>query len=805
MEFLQITDTNEFNATLEGLLSAKNVDEVSFSKRDNRYKPIHTKNQSFALSIYRWFQNYFCNRREKVILDIFAFMKINFHFAHHKKEDIRNLGDRLITQVHPSSKKHIQDVFNNFIKSCNTVDDAIVTCNSNYEARLNEVNDIALEIEKKENIVKGQVERIISEANAESDGIRMAADSVMAKATTEAQRINEESSAFLQKRKNEINDGIEAYKQQKENEIKDACLQVSQKQNDELKKTLLDVVIRCKDDKRVGVSSAVLKEEIPFFSNLTHFSSFQKQDTAETQPHQISLSDDPENPEYSEKTITNFLLVVDEVIFLKQNTLNHIGRIHDQLKNGLGELNLLFGNVITLLKGNIQFDEGADPIYHIQAIEEFCLEQFKIIKSPFETFVDAISKVKNNKIQSVKLLENFIKNPHQDIQNTSSDAYTKFNERIQSLIKYLNFKSIDSNHSKFQSQLNEEVRNIQKNIERLNEIDKTPIEHIQTPILFQDIACQPEDLFELIKLANFLSYECLQYFISNEFANIKFTSIELIDWMIKIPDDIEWLSDSLSENAGKQYFEISLDPRFHQISPEYLLKMVKAIKGSFSERSLFTSLQQYCEKKFGSYEVLDKKIKGERLLDHVRFEHFLNIEFDKIKSILPLEDQQHWAGFFNKTKSIPIRPIRLDPFNIVHTTTKNTMSFRIPLARINHLLNLQQGEETIQYFNIKTNKFRLVVGNSNKNGHNGNRVYISVMCQKPCPDFHYKFNIAGMVYDSRKKTNNNNVVANYRSKLLGLKQTPIREAVISYKPEDLRPYFTADGVIELILTLRLLK
>ncbi len=765
---MHLKSQREFKNVMDSLMTANNLNEIDFKKEGNkRYVPIKTGNPNILTSIKLWFQNTFTHRRERVVLEVFSFIKENQEWAFKEENFIKNLGSRLISELKPKEQINVQDEYENLLFSLHQI-------NENIPVRADKVGiyqQKAIEV----------------------------ADSALDKAHRKGIHVMKRADEYQQKKIAEADQELVKLKAQQQRDVDkiNKELEIVQK---EAGKKGLDLQLVPKEGKHILANLAMLKEEIPFFDNLDDFRSKQpakKMDSGSGLGLEVRGLDDDEKMElgvrggdhklvkledYSEDSIKSLLEFAKDNIDLKNNIRKVIDRAQEKLQKPLEKIEAVSKEMMENFSAAWEEIDEVEFAARRKNMEESYQSLLDDMQKPIR---DLLDKLDNIREELPKMTNEKVRSLIADLNKITignEEATKKIIDEIADLAKS---KTIDADTQKSLSdQLETMTKLFSKDLSTSIQeslIGKLPQSSQLDLINTTDV----DELAELYWLADYLSYDSLKEAIATKLPEQEFGTLdEVISFINKWPVEYNSpMSIKLNNYLEKFAGVLLLSDHITTIPSEYLLDLLKKENLQVFEGDIFNALlrrfEHQAEERGLSVQAImnEKIIGGERLIDHVRFEQLSKTEFDKMSNLLPEQDQTEWAAFFNKTKQREIRSMRMGDY--VKPIDQNTVQFgrRIPVVSIEPYLTLTANDSIrLPSFTFAEHEWNISVGHWDTNT---DRVYITIECKKPCPHFDYKFQIGDLVLDSRQNTPNN-LITTYES------LTRIQEAAVYFTPEQLR-------------------
>ncbi|MBA3722665.1 MAG: hypothetical protein H0W88_09735 [Parachlamydiaceae bacterium] len=784
MEFIHYRNENDFNAAFEPLLHVQDLDEVDFKMQGSRFKPITNRNLSFYTSICRWFQNFFSNRRERVILGIFAFIKENNELAIKKKSDIAALSDRLILNINPRDRRRVQEVFDNIFTTINAFDQEINKNQNDLLTRSKKLDTRQKEIDKIEFLANQRANKILADAELAKNRLADDLKKLTELTKKESEKINYKSLDIPPTKRNEIDLLVEARKLQIQHEINEFELQLEQFKKSPSEQSLNFEII-CRDGK-VLTNINLLQDEIPYIKTLKNMASIQSAslDVDEPSDYQLSLNDPSKNVKFSEKSVRNLLLILKEKHFLKANGNLLFNHVSENLHDCLRKLDIIFEQINEIIL-NAHIGNGQLP-------ESSLVEIIPKIKRPIEIALKLLGDSRDKFNSASVVMINDLK---------SIDVHLDITANIPSLFNRL---LIHSSAVKSRNLLNEEIVKItecinlvKNNTQFVQRIQQNyTIDHVSEIIeLFS-----AEELIELNMLADYFSYKPLQTATETAFNKKTCTFDELEKMMQLVPYDAKNKSLAICEKAKNFVQQILPSPLVMTIPTGYLLHFLKVVKIESSPLALFQVFMkrfhtQMKEKDVSFDTLYDENIGGKRLIDYVNFELMNPEEYKSITYLLPSADRKKWDNFFIEKAKLKFTRVdeRFSIAIVPINDKKAAFYWRVDLIpNVLACLNLQ-GKHQLMAIQVEALKISVRIGHWSAQP---DRIFIEFRSSHDTAQavstnaltYNYKITLGDLEYDSKSRLTS--------PTLIGVDNATDNEAVVYYKPEQLKSRTVLDKYLE---------
>ncbi|MBA3722670.1 MAG: hypothetical protein H0W88_09760 [Parachlamydiaceae bacterium] len=750
MEFVHCNNDVSFDLIFNQLIKTNDLNRVSFIKVGNYYKPIILMNQGLAFKIYRWFQNFFCSRREKVVLEIFAFLNKNIEFAAKKGLAVKELGWAILSQVGGGgSNKTIQRVFKETIFSINSVNEEIYKSDYDIQSRHKKLEDKSKEIDEKLAQANSEAANIVKNANVHSEQTKENAAKLIAEAEALKEKIHNDIDRLQSAKKSEIDTTFDLSKSKALEEIAGIDTKIFHLHID-LSKQALDLDITCKNGKVIQANLAKLKKEIPFFNNndnlvplndaLGGLDEDEKEGENVVKKYKVTFGKNKQIADFSEKSVQSLLYYVEDVIFIKENMTRSLNLIIDKFRRSMTEIDSILKPVCQkVISSSADHDLYGTVQHHLK--EMLILQDEKQIKEPLVKFFNKITELKE-KIEKASLsnLSLEIENLAKDTDVFKTDCMIHVGITFsQPLCK----SSIDP-----QSLLRLKACIAEcTSLASLNKPKNT------TPL--NNKYDNAAEFNELLNLSRYLSYDNFASALEDRFDAKDMSFDELLNLMTHEKPVSEKVFSRICQGAENNIKELLSHARFNEIHISYLLHLLKSDMQIAEENLLLAIVENFQIKAIANnrtvQEIFDEKFNGERILDYIRFEHVPKATFEKIKANLPLPDQKTWDDFFNKKVVRNIRPLRLNLFTLnVINDKKADISFKIPVDNIVGMLQKPVAHQHVQNFAFANTNWNIIYGTTTTQQ---NKIYVTINRKLPCPNFDYKFQLGNILLDSVKNEN----------------------------------------------------
>ncbi|MBA3722666.1 MAG: hypothetical protein H0W88_09740 [Parachlamydiaceae bacterium] len=742
MEFVHFRKEIEFNAVFDSINQINDLNQVNFERVGKRYKPIKSGNLNFIVIIYRWFQNFFSNRREQVILNIFAFIRENSEISQKKVTDIESFGNRIIkSQIKTRDQKRVQSVFNNLLISLKAINADLNKSGSNLQPQLQDLEQREKTLEQSDFKATEKADIMLAEAEVECQEIEQTADQLIALAKSKSEAAAKEELIELQNQKRALEIKFEMEKMRKENEI----FQISDA-SVVTKAPELDLDIPCKGGAVVVASLETLQREISYFKTADKVTkNVKKEDQAkgldedevdeERSTYRLNID---ENHLFSERAIRTLTLFADNNVFFKDQLMMLVNSTIKQLTETQKELEIHLKNF-----GKI---EGVGPQHNLKPRQD---AYSLILRDAYKNALQLINKFRSQDHSSKNLLK----------------LIEEFSAAKASIVKVSTGKNLllnDYNKLLQTNKITPEIHSLlTKELSQISEIDTLELVinnfNVKADKVFNAGANDDflkkfpvQELWELDSIANYFNYADLKEVCGRWWKGSEFTPLQLIDMMTIIPYD----KNNVHCKALCSYIaniDLMNSPMFMKMPTPYLMHVINSDDFSVSEEALYTRLKirfQMMAKSNGVtvQQEMNEKVGEMRLIDCVRFERMKPDIFKGICKELSEDDQKVWTAHFNKTKTRALRSLRVAlDFVVKEVDALNTeVKWRIPVndQKVKELLALTDSNA---YYSPRgeseSYEFTLNIGRKTSD----DRIAITLLVSASC---RAKLQIGNLSYDT---------------------------------------------------------
>ncbi|MBA3722393.1 MAG: hypothetical protein H0W88_08320 [Parachlamydiaceae bacterium] len=426
MEFIHCRKIDDFNDVLDQLQAVKNINEITYKKVKNRYTLIRSGKTNFFVSLIRWFQNFFSNRREQVILDVFAFIRENAEFAIKKETSVQNLGMRLISKIKPKNQKRVQRVFDDLLLSLKTINTQISQNNTGNQLELDALESRKQEIDRKEVDASQRGNELVAAAQSKADKIKDEVDQALDVMKAKNKKASQDVLDFQLVKSQEVGVKVKAYKIAKEvelNPLNTKLVEIQKKGQDEG----LNVEIVCSNGKSLFTNLEYLQQSIPYFQNLNCLQPTKERHLV----HKIDFSSNGKGLQISEKSIRYLLFFVKDHQLFKEKTKMMIDNLIKILNTKLVALDPIFKQIADHLNDVEKKFVGVKEKLNAITKEEEFLGHTTVFKESLESMISFLTESKTALDKGESFTFEAIKERYNQIE--SSENQLIFN-------KYLDFK-----------------------------------------------------------------------------------------------------------------------------------------------------------------------------------------------------------------------------------------------------------------------------------------------------------------------------------------------------------------------------
>ncbi|MBA3722397.1 MAG: hypothetical protein H0W88_08340 [Parachlamydiaceae bacterium] len=768
MEFIHNKTVEEFNAILDPLVNADNLDEISFQKvqKDGReYQPTLDKNPGFFRSIQIGLQNFFGNRKQNVILDIINFIKANPEHACKNAAKIKQLGLNLSSLLEGKKRGEVQREFNNYERS-------ITTLNREIGVR----NDDAAAIVQK---ALSDADKIREEARSKAVDTMKGADSyhkdkVAESAARELRNVRKESGAVK--------------------ELDQRMAEIQQK----AQTVGLDLKISCGGGKQTFANSAELAREIPFFQGLRNFETQKIATRAdvgrvggleEGLQQETPGSNTVDLSNFSEATVRRLLDFVEDSASLKAETKTTLKRVVRELDKSLESLEDVSQKMIKNLSVLWKDLDEVDLADRRKAIEKSFSDKLDQAQAPLrELLAELKSAMENVEKPSLESLKEIMLKFKESFAKIPSNAESALKELETDFAGLLKDKSIDLKTSE---SLKKQIGEIREELLDASKLGSS-LKSIGGTNLLRHLDRHFEDVLELSALSDYLGYENLSETLASFMEKNLTDPSKLIEAMNHVPFEKEnQLCKFLCDNSKKHFSDLIKNAKFVEIPSEYLLDIIKdenlgVAEGGICDAVIKWAKAQAVKENVEVQEILSKSINGESLLDQIRFENISKAQFSKIENLLPQAVRDKWKPIFDKTAQLEApKAYRMPNVLLRKKGSISELDIRIPRDKLLKFLENPQLHNSVIVNDFPFNGDKVKISLGRWSVHS-DRIYIAISYPK---DFKYKIHMGDQIIETPLNVDNpDSVIATY-GQLTGGK----KESAVYYTSDQLRSNLDVQG------------
>lgn len=295
---------------------------------------------------------------------------------------------------------------------------------------------------------------------------------------------------------------------------------------------------------------------------------------------------------------------------------------------------------------------------------------------------------------------------------------------------------------------------------------KNLLKYVEATTSVQDIG-DKNALLDLYRLASYLNDETLKERCLAAFSP-KLTSEDRLTLLTSMPlPTNDPLMKDVTKWATEHFDSFSDKPVFLKISTPFLIQILKSdhLMGK-TEEDLFKDVMKWVnaqasERGVSPKEVLYEEVGGERLIDHIRFEHISGKTFatQVLQSeLLDSAEVKKWSNYFLNPEGHekrPIRPMHVDFYT--NELEQAECNWRIPAHDV---LELKRGSQiSTDNFKINNNEISFVIQNREKGGFQ-----IYAVINNANSTFNVKMEIEDLSFDSTNPKGRTTLVGNSPNK-----------------------------------------